>query len=188
MNNSAALEALLFIHGEPISLKKAAEILGLKPEELKAGLMEIEAGLKDGSRGLYMVLEEPIEKLFEAKDWGSKKVQLATKPEFSEILSEFVKSEMSEELTPAALEVASLIAYLGPISRARIEYIRGVNSVFTLRGLLMRGLIERSADPANANTLLYRPSFELLKHLGVSSKEELPEYQKFQELINKELN
>lgn len=187
MNKLGALEALLFIHGEPISLKKAAGILKFSDEDLKSALFELEASLKNESRGVYLLLEEPLEKTFESKDWGSKKIQLATRPEFSGILSEFVKSEMSEELTPAAIEVASLIAYLGPISRARIEYIRGVNSVFTLRGLLMRGLIERVPDPQNASTFLYKPSFDLLKHLGVSSKEELPEYQKFQELINKEL-
>lgn len=187
MNKRGALEALLFIHGEPISLKKAAGILNLTPEDLKTSLLELEADLKNEFRGVYLLLEESLEKTFESKDWGSRKVQLATRPEFSDILSEFIKSEMSEELTPAALEVASLIAYLGPISRARIEYIRGVNSVFTLRGLLMRGLVEKMPDPASANTFLYKPSFDLLKHLGVSSKEELPEYQKFQELINREI-
>lgn len=184
MNKKAELEAVLFIHGEPVALKKIASILKFSPEEIKENLLALESDLKDDSRGVYLLSEEPLQKIFESDNWGSKKVQLATKPEMAEILSEFVKSEITEELTPASLEVASLVAYLGPISRSRIEYIRGVNSVFTLRNLLMRGLIEKVQD---GNSFLYKPSFDLMKHLGVSSAEELPEYHKFQEIIERDL-
>ena len=59
----------------------------------------------------------------------------------------FVKEELTEDLTPASLETLSIVAYLGPISRVRIEYLRGVNSSVILRSLMIRGLIERFADP-----------------------------------------
>lgn len=185
-NSGAKIEAVLFIHGEPIALKKLAVIVQLSPEELQGALLALRGELSVDSRGLTLISEEPLEALFQNQDWGSKKIQLATKPDLAGTLSEFIKEEIGEELTPASLEVLSLIAYLGPVSRARVEYIRGVNSVFTLRTLLMRGLIERVNDPSRGNSFLYKPSFEFLRHMGVVSREELPEYEKFQALIQQE--
>ena len=166
------IEALLFIYGEPIELKKLAKILDLKEPEVEKGLNLLAEELKKESRGLMLVQDK-------------NKFQLATKPEFSKLLENITKQEFTEALTPAALETLSIIAYSGPITRADIEYIRGVNSSFTVRALLMRGLIEREVDPKRANAYLYSASFELLRHLGLSKNEDLPEYQKYKDLALK---
>ncbi len=164
------LEALLFIHGEPIGKKKIGTVLEISDAETDGLLAALESALLSDERGLHLVRE-------------GERVQLATKPDFGNILEQFVKSELSEELTPASLEALSIVAYFAPISRSRIEYLRGVNSIFTLRNLLLRGLVERSPDPAHQNAYLYRPSFDFLKHIGVKAKEELPDYQKYQALL-----
>lgn len=164
------IEALLFIYGEPLEIKKLAKILDLKEAEAKEGLGLLEEELKREERGLVLVQDK-------------NKVQLATKPEFAKLLENITKQEFSEELTPAALETLSIIAYSGPITRADMEFIRGVNSSFTLRALLMRGLVEREVDPKRANAYLYRASFELLRHLGLSKNTDLPEYQKYKSLV-----
>jgi segregation and condensation protein B len=166
----AALEAVLFIHGEPLGRKKLAQILGAAPEEVDALLLEYEATLADAGRGLALIKDH-------------EKVQLVTKPQFHHILETFVKEELKEDLTPAALETLAIIAYFGPIARSRIDYQRGVNSMFILRSLLLRGLVERFPDPAHANSFLYQASFDLWKHLGITKKEDLPEFGKFQELL-----
>lgn len=166
----AELEALLFIHGEPISYKKVETVLKIDKEECEMVIDALKQKLEDETRGLQLVL-------------GNEKVQLATKPDFNEILENFVKEELSEDLTPASLEALSIIAYLGPISRAKIEYLRGVNSLVILRSLMIRGLIERFPDPDHAAGFLYRPTFDLMKQLGLRGKEDLPEYEKFQELL-----
>jgi segregation and condensation protein B len=170
INQISKLEALLFIYGEPMPYKKISKILDLKPEELKNLVSELEKELKNRNGGLALVSDE-------------EKVQLVTKPEFSKLLEEVVKEEFHEELSPASLEALSIIAYASPISRAELEYIRGVNSSFTLRSLLLRGLIERSPDPKRPNAFTYSPSFELLKYLGIAKRENLPEFEKFQKLI-----
>ncbi|MEK7076609.1 MAG: SMC-Scp complex subunit ScpB, partial [Patescibacteria group bacterium] len=161
----AELEALLFVHGEPLSREKIAKILSLSPEELAGFIEELARRLEDESRGLCVVQ-------------SGERIQLATKPQFSGMLGKFIKEELSEELTPASLETLSLILYLGPISRSRLEYIRGVNSTFILRSLLLRGLVERAPDPAHSASFLYEASIELVRHLGVKEKSELPEYEK----------
>jgi segregation and condensation protein B len=89
-NILAKIEALLFIYGEPIDIKKLAKILGLKESEVKDGLGALEQELSRSERGLVLIQDK-------------NKVQLATKPEFSKLLEEITKQEFSETLTPAAL-------------------------------------------------------------------------------------
>ena len=94
-----------------------------------------------------------------------------------------MKEELTEDLTPASLETLSIVSYLGPISRTRIEYLRGVNSSVILRNLMIRGLIERFHDPEHASGFLYRLTFDAMKHFGIQQKEDLPDFPKFQELL-----
>jgi segregation and condensation protein B len=173
MSNSKQLakcEALLFLHGEPLPLKKMAEVLNMEIADCESLLNEFEAELERGERGLRLIRHE-------------NKVQLVTKPDFHSLLESFMKKELSEDLTPATLETLSIVLYLGPISRTRIEYIRGVNSMFTLRSLLIRGLVERAPDPERSNSFLYRASFETLKYLGLQKPDQLPEYGKFRTIL-----
>ena len=172
-NISGAVEALLFIYGEPLETKKIAEILGLEKEQVKTALETLSQALKSEDRGLVLISEDS-------------RAQLATKPEFKQSIEKLIKEEYEENLTPAALETLSLIAYLGPVPRAQVDYFRGVNSAYTVRNLMMRGLVERVSDHKNPHAPSYQASFDLLKHLGVSKIDELPDYQKFQEIISKE--
>ena len=102
---------------------------------------------------------------------------MATAPENSEIISELVKSEIQENLSKAALEVLSIIAYRGPITRINIEAIRGVNCTFTLRNLMMRGLLEKVDNPSDNRSYLYKISFDFLKKLGIDSISKLPNFE-----------
>lgn len=170
----AAIEALLFVYGEPIDIEKIADILKIDQVIVKNLIKEFEEKLKADDRGLMLI-------------FSGGQVQLATKPDFTSLLEDFIKEEFKENLTPASLETLSLIAYLGPISRVQIDYHRGVNSSFILRNLLIRGLIERSPDPQKSNIYLYQPSFDLLKYLGISKIEELPEYEKFKENLKSQI-
>ncbi len=170
---SAAIEGILFVYGEQLEIKRIAKLLKIDEAVVKETIKNLEQEYSAENRGLKLVLSDD-------------EVQLATKPELSFLLENFIKEEFKESLTPVALETLSLIVYLGPISRAQIDYYRGVNSSFILRSLLIRGLVKRSTDPKRANVYLYAPSFDLLKYLGLSKVEELPEYQKFKEIMMKQ--
>ncbi len=172
-NLSAIIEALLFVYGEPMEIKRIKKILNVSEETVREAANILKEEYAAEKRGLTLI--ENVDRL-----------QLATKPEISVFLEDFVKEEFKEELTPASLESLSLIVYLGPLSRARLDYFRGVNSSFILRNLLLRGLIERYPDPQKGNVYLYQVSFDLLKYLGISKIEDLPEYHKYKELINQE--
>lgn len=166
------LEALLFIYGEPMEFKKIAKTLKTTEEEIKTAANLLEEELRGNQRGLFLVRDK-------------EKIQLTTKPDLAGLLETVIKEELNENLTPAALETLSIIAYAGPMTRAELEYIRGVNSTFTVRNLLIRGLIERALDPKRGNVFLYSPSLEFLKHIGVARTGDLPEYEKFKSLIEK---
>lgn len=172
-NPSAIIEALLFVYGEPMEIKRIKKILNVSEETVREAANILKEEYAAEKRGLILIE-------------NADRLQLATKPEISVFLEDFVKEEFKEELTPASLESLSLIAYLGPLSRARLDYFRGVNSSFILRNLLLRGLIERYPDPQKGNVYLYQASFDLLKYLGISKIGDLPEYHKYKKLINQE--
>lgn len=168
-NREAACEAILFYYGAPIAIAKLAKLLDCTPKECRETLAALgERYSLDAARGLALLV-------------NGDEVTLATKPSLKALLESLMKEEFQESLTPAALETLSLVTYLGPVTRSSIDYIRGVNSSFTLRNLLLRGLIER-APAVKGGGYEYSASMEFLKHMGITRTEELPEYEKYRTL------
>ncbi len=166
---SNGIEAILFWKGEPMSRKKLGEILKTSEEEINAGLEKLKENLN--SRGI--VLQENGEEL-----------ALGTAPELSELIENLQKEELNKELSKASLETLSIVLYKNGANRAEIDYIRGVNSSFTLRALSIRGLVEKILDPKDSRRYIYKPSFELLSYMGVKSVEELPDFGEVSGSIN----
>lgn len=161
MNLSQQIEAILFWKAEPVSVKKLATLLDVDAKAVKAGLLELETALK--GRGLTLIQTED-------------EVVLGTAKELSPLIEKLTKEELTRDIGKAGIETLTIVLYQGPISRADIDYIRGVNSQFILRNLLMRGLIERVDNPKDARSFLYTPTLQLLAHLGLSKREDIPEY------------
>jgi segregation and condensation protein B len=102
---------------------------------------------------------------------------LGTSKDISSLIETLSKEELVKDLGKAGLETLSIILYQGPISRAEIDYIRGVNSNFILRNLLIRGLVERVENPNDQRSFLYKPTLELISYLGLSKITDLPDYE-----------
>lgn len=164
MNIESMLESLLFVSGEPMSFKKLAKIIPQKEEDLKLSAESLAKKYSEKNGGLRILIKDD-------------KIQMTTAGENSEFVETFLKADIEGELSKAALEVLSIVAYRGPIARSEIENIRGVNCSFTLRHLLIRGLIEKINNPKDARAYLYRISFDFLKNLGVEKVEDLPKYE-----------
>ena len=173
MNLEQKIEAILFFKGEPVSLKKLQDILsparaggaqaGLKvsKEEIEGAISSLKTNLSN--RGIVL-----LEK--------SDEITLGTAPECSSLIEDLQKEELNKELSKASLETLSIILYKNGASRAEIDYIRGVNSSFTLRALSVRGLVEKTTDEKDNRRYIYKPSFETLSFMGIKSVEELPDY------------
>lgn len=154
-------EAFLFVEGGTLSRKKLTQLLGCSPEELQEALRMLSARL-EGS-GLSLVESDT-------------EASLATSKETSEVVEATFKQELERDIGDAGLEVLAIVIYMGPSTRARIDYIRGVNCTSTLRNLLARGLIERAENPDDAREYLYRPTAEVLAYLGVARSRDIPDH------------
>jgi len=161
MNTEAKIEAILFFKAEPISVKKLALILKIDESSILEALPYSQTNLT--GRGVTLIEKDG-------------EVMLGTAPEASALIEELTKEELTKDLGRAGLETLSIILYRGPITRSGIDHIRGVNSTFILRNLMVRGLVEKVPNPEDQRSFLYRPTFELLLYLGISRVEELPEY------------
>jgi segregation and condensation protein B len=161
MNLESKIEAILFFKGEPVSLKKLQDILKVSKEEISEAVLNLKKNLEN--RGIALI------------DNGSE-VTLGTASELGKLIEDLQKEELNKDLSKAALETLSIVLYKNGVTRAEIDYIRGVNSSFTLRALSIRGLVEKTTDEKDNRRYIYKPSFELLSFMGVKSIEELPDY------------
>jgi segregation and condensation protein B len=162
MNIEQQIEAILFWKGEPVKITKLAEYLGIDENATKEGIDKLEQSLTD--RGIVLIRKD-------------EEVVLGTAKVASVLIEKLTKEELVRDLGKAGLETLSIIIYKGPVSRAEIDYIRGVQSNLIIRNLSIRGLIERISNPKDQRSFLYRPTFDLLQYLGLSKIEDMPEFQ-----------
>ena len=169
MKLEAQIEAILFYKAEAVTVSQLAKWLSLPVPEIEEGLTQLALNLEN--RGIRLIRQ-------------SEEIMLGTAPEASEDIERLTKEELSKDLGKAALETLTLIVYEGPLSRAEIDYVRGVNSSFILRHLLVRGLVEREIDKKDARRFIYRPTIDLLRHLGIEKVQDLPEYEEIKKQVD----
>lgn len=168
MSLEAKIEAILFFKNQAMSLTKLAEITESSKEEVEEALTQLETMFT--GRGICLVRD-------------TKNVSLATAPGASELITSLQKDELSADIGKAGLETLSIILYKGPVAKRDIDYIRGVNSSYIIRNLLVRGLVERDSS-TGAQGFVYKPTLELLQYLGIARIEDLPEYEKNNETLD----
>jgi segregation and condensation protein B len=160
---SAQLEGLLFVAAEPVALPDLAEALGISAGLVEAGLRELDTALK--TRGLRLQRH-------------AGRVQLTTTPELADRIETFLGLDSGARLTRAGLETLAIIAYQQPITRPRIDAVRGVNSDSMLKSLLSKGLIcELGRAEGPGRPILYGTTPEFLQHLGLNSMDDLPPFE-----------
>jgi len=158
------IESLLFIAGKPLSVRKLADMLHAKPSEITSAADALLERYKEEDKGIHIMHVDD-------------NYQMATSPAQADLIETFIKSEQTGELTKPSLETLTIIAYRGPITKAELEQIRGVNCSLILRNLLIRGLIEAGFD-RKLKITVYQVTLQFLEFLGVSTTRDLPEYEK----------
>lgn len=162
MDRTTKIEAILFVASKPLTYKKLAKSLACSEAEAIEAIEVLKGRYNHEDSGIFLVESD-----------GS--VQLVTNPDASEYVEQFTKSEVMGELTRAQLETLTVVAYQQPITRPEIEQIRGVNCAVILRNLMLRGLVQEK-DSKEAIMPTYSLTVDALRHLGVQSVQELPEY------------
>ncbi|MBI3251333.1 MAG: SMC-Scp complex subunit ScpB [Candidatus Andersenbacteria bacterium] len=153
------IEALLFVAGEAVPKKDLAKLAGLDEAQLADVLLELSQSLT----GHGIVLMDTAQG-----------VQLVTSPDVGAFLETFL-AEGTSALSRAASETLALVAYRGPVSRYDLEAIRGVDCRRILSHLVFRGLVVK--EPTDGQAMLYDISADFLMHMGITAKEQLPQYE-----------
>lgn len=155
------IESILFVSNKPLSSKQLAKFTESDQTQVKQLLSELIAERKNSG---VVILE------------ASDNYQMATNGENVELVKTFLNSDLREKLTDATVEVLAIIAYRQPISKSELEAIRGVNSQYSIRHLLMRGLIEKSSNPTDGRSNYYQITTEFMQQLGITRIEDLPAF------------
>jgi segregation and condensation protein B len=158
----AIVEGLLFAAGDPVPVARIAEILDLDKSTAKRFLANMALKLQNSQRGILM---REID--------GS--YQLCTRPEHFEYISRLVEPRQKQALSQAAFETLAIVAYNQPVTRARIEMIRGVNSDSSIATLIERNLIREAGRlDSPGRPMLYETTEEFLRSFGFKSVKDLP--------------
>ena len=157
----SALEAVLMVVEEPVPTVALATALEVTVGTVEAHLHELEAEYAAQHRGF--TLREV------AGGW-----RFYSRTEYGPVVERFVIDGAQARLTQAALETLAVVAYLQPVSRARIGSVRGVNVESVLRTLVSRGLVEEQDDRGEGGAILYGTTGYFLERLGLRSLDELP--------------
>ena len=164
MNLLSQIESILFVASKPLSAKDISKAVKEKETEVRTVLEDLQVKYNGDASGIHVLIE-------------GDKYQMSTNPDNLEVVDLFIKDEAAGELTRAQLETLTVIAYRGPVTRPELEQIRGVNCSLILRNLLIRGLIEEQ-DGENKLLPVFTLSMEAMRHLGIKTTNELPDYDK----------
>ncbi len=157
-----AAEALMFVSGEPVSIPRFSEIMEIPEKEIEKLMTEMINEYNYQRRGMKLVRLENA-------------YQLVTRSEYFDYVVKMVTSGQRKVLSPAVLEVLSVIAYNQPVTKAAIEHVRGVDSSYSISKLLERNLIEqRGRLELPGRPLLYGTTDEFLRCFGLESIKDLP--------------
>lgn len=159
---TAALEALLFVAKDPLTLELLAEILELDQAKIEELLYELRTRYDADSCGLTLL----------EINGGYK---LGTKPEVARYI-EILYKQPAQALSNAALEVLSIIAYKQPVTRGEVDFIRGVQSDRALATLVEKGLVkEVGRKDGPGRPILWATTEQFLLHFGLRSLDDLPD-------------
>jgi len=161
INLEGALEALLFVSPEPLTIKKIAQTLELSLEEALEVVLRLQEKLNEDKRGIMV-------------NYADEEVWLTTRPDFSHYIERLYKPP-AQHLTQATLETLAIIAYKQPVTKTEIELIRGVKADSSISTLLERGFIEEAGrKDAPGRPIIYKTTSKFLEFFGLKSLDELP--------------
>jgi segregation and condensation protein B len=167
-----AVEAILFLAGEPVSIDQLSEALGGEPKEVVAAELD-RLRIRFDQSGSGIALEQ-----------AAGGYRFATRPAFDPFLRKFFSKQSEARLSMAGLETLSIIAYRQPITAPEINEVRGVNSAGVLRTLLDRRMVRIAGrKPVVGSPFLYRTTKEFLVHFGLNSIQDLPRLEEFSEML-----
>ena len=162
-NIKSVLESLLFVWGDPLDAKTAAELFNIPAQDMVKIFRELAADYEERGSGLRI---KEADKTF----------QLCTNPENDDYIQRLCTPVKEKRLSQAALEVLAVIAYKQPVTKAQIDSVRGIRSDRVIETLVRKDLIEeKGRSTAIGRPILYGTTRNFLSLFGFESLADLPE-------------
>lgn len=156
------VEGLLFVAGDAVPIKELCSIINIDEPTLKKIVNQMMDSYNDERRG-FQIIEV------------NNSYQLCTRPEHYEYIERLIKPQNRQGLSQASLETLAIVAYKQPITKAQIDYIRGVKSESCIARLIEKELIYEAARlEGPGRPILYRTTDNFLKLFGLKSINDLP--------------
>lgn len=169
------IEAILFAAGRPVTKNELVLALENTAEDIDSIIKSMQEEYKREDKGIELI---SIENSY----------QLCTKKELYEYIYPILDKRSKPNLSNAALETLSIIAYNPKITRAEIEAIRGVSADACVYKLLEYGLIEEAGKiDLPGKPMSYKTTGDFLRMFGYNSLEELPELPRYKLDENKQI-
>ena len=158
----SALESMMFVWGEPLDVKTAADVFNMNRQEIYECFLELQKEYEQEGRGI--VIRE-VNKAF----------QFVTREENADYIERLCTPVKARRLSQSALEVLAIVAYKQPVTKGEIEAIRGIKCDRVMDGLIRKDLVcEKGRSDAVGRPILYGTTDAFLKNFGFSSLKELP--------------
>ena len=168
MNLKAVIEGLLFVVGDDgLDLEEISRILEKSKDETKELIKELQNSYQSAERGIRV-------------DFLGDKLKLTTKKEHNVYYQKLLTNGDSNNLSQAALETLAIIAYNQPITRVKVDELRGISNNHIIRKLVAKGLIKESGRSSlPGRPILYETTSEFLDYFGLASINDLPDMRDF---------
>ena len=163
----AIIEAMLFAAGREVSVKEITNVLELGADDIDKIILKIKTEYDARNSGLEIIKVDDS-------------YQMCTKKEYYENIYPLFDNRAKPNISGAALETLSIIAYNPNVTRSEIEAIRGVNADGTVYKLLEFDLIEETGKlDAPGRPTMYKVTNKFMKMFGITSLDELPELPRY---------
>lgn len=170
----SAFESMLYIWGQPLSAKDAADVCDISKKDAIELFQELADEYEKEGRGIM------IRRVNES-------FQFVTRPENADIVKRLCTPVKVKRLSQAALEVLAIVAYRQPVTKGEIDAIRGVKCDRVIEGLQNKGLIcEKGRSDAVGRPILYATTDAFLKNFGFATLDELPEIEDLEGVLDVE--
>lgn len=167
----SALESIMFVWGDPLDIKIAAEIFNISPKEAYEHLKELQTEYEQEGRGIQI---REIDKSF----------QFCTNLENFSYIQRLCSPVKEKKLSQSALEVLAIIAYKQPVTKGEIEAVRGIKCDRVIEGLVKKDLIEEKGRSAGiGRPILYGTTDSFLKYFGFKNLKDLPNIEDIDQVI-----
>ena len=170
----SAFESMMFVWGEPLEVKLAAEMFNLNKNEAYDYFKELQEEYEQEGRGIVI------------REIGSG-FQFVSRPSNAEYIERLCTPAKKQRLSQSALEVLAIIAYKQPVTRSEIEAIRGIKCDRVLEGLLKKELIDEAGrSNAIGRPILYGTTETFLRHFGFKNLKDLPDIEDIENIIHED--